>query len=425
MNIDTPIWYPFTQMATAEEPLEVVSGHGSHLTLADGRSLIDGIGSWWVSIHGHTHPHLIEALHLQAQRLEHVIFAGFVHEPALKLATGLLNKMPYMDKVFYSDDGSTAVEVALKIAIQYLGLTQAKSQKVRILALEGAYHGDTFGAMSIGARSTFNVHFESYLFEVMHLPLPTLDNIKNIMTQLETYQNEGGIDVFIYEPLVQGAAGMRIYPSHCLELILEQLKSQGTLLIADEVMTGFYRTGTFLASDKLTNLKPDIVCLSKALTGGMMPLGATVCSRQIYEPFHSDDIQKTLYHGHSYTANPLACACGVASLELFEDTDYLQNITRISNRLAQFVRYVNQKHPHIKATTLGLVLALEWQNAGDSGYFNDLKAKLYNYAIQKGVLLRPLGNVLYTLPSLSTTDEELETILEVLDSAATLFNHGH
>ncbi|MBX7226769.1 MAG: adenosylmethionine--8-amino-7-oxononanoate transaminase [Chitinophagales bacterium] len=407
------IWHPFTQGALSGSSIVITSGKGTILMDNNGNTYIDAISSWWVNLHGHGHPHIAQRIAEQAKVLEQVIFAGFTHEPAVRLAEALLQQLaPCFKKVFYSDNGSTAVEVAIKMALQYW--YNIGNPKSKIVALQHAYHGDTFGAMSVGARGGFNQPFESLLFDVDFIDI----HAEDCVAHFENICNKGDIAAFIYEPLVQGSAGMMMYSPQLLEKLLTIAKKYNVFCIADEVMTGFYRTGKLLASDYLT-LKPDIICLSKGITGGFLPLGVTICTNEIYNVFHSTDKMKTFFHGHSYTANPLSCAAALASLELLTQSETQRKIATIQDRHAGFLEVIRY-HPKVgKPRYLGTILAFEVKNEETASYFNNIRDLLYNKFIEKGVLLRPLGNTVYIMPPYCITDEELikvyTTIEEVLN----------
>ena len=309
------IWHPYTQVKTASAPIPIVSGEGSYLYDENGKRYIDAVSSWWVTLHGHAHPYIAKKVAAQLSKLEQVIFAGFTHLPAIELAERLLKVLPAgQDKIFYSDNGSTAVEVALKMCLQYW-YNRGQPRK-KILTFENGYHGDTFGAMAVSGRSPWTAPFNSLLFDVTFIPAPTSENLEATKKLIE--QNHKDIACFIYEPLVQGAAGMLMHSAEHLDELLTCCHNYDILLIQDEVFTGFGRTGKMFAADHLL-IKPDLVCLSKGLTGGTMPLGITSCRNKIYEAFLSDDQYKTLFHGHSFTANPLACTAALASLDLLEE----------------------------------------------------------------------------------------------------------
>src|SRR5471030_3228854 len=319
------IWHPYTQMKNALPPLAIVRGEGTCLYDEDGKKYIDAVSSWWVNIHGHAHPYIAKKVAEQLQKLEHVIFAGFTHEGAVELAERLLEILPdNQQKVFYSDDGSTAVEVAIKMCLQYWhnqGQTRTK-----ILAFKNAYHGDTFGAMAVSGRSAFTAAFDSLLFEVEFIDLPDESNIENLKSQISNLKSF--LACFIFEPMVQGAGGMLMYEANFLNELMAHCRKENVLLIADEVFTGFGRTGKRFACDHLTE-QPDIMCFSKGLTGGTMAMGLTTCTQEIYNAFLSEDKMKTLFHGHSYTANPVTCAAALASMDLFLDDATMENIKRI------------------------------------------------------------------------------------------------
>ena len=413
------LWHPFTQMHTAPLPIPIVRGEGSLLFDTSGRAYLDMISSWWVNLHGHAHPYIAERVSHQLRTLEHVIFAGFTHEPAVDLAERLLAILPdNQRRVFYSDNGSTAVEVALKMAFQYWHNTGQPRR--RVVALEGAYHGDTFGAMSVGGRSAFSAPFAPFLFDVDYLPVPVPGQEAAVLAQAEAlFAND--VAVFIVEPLVQGAGGMVMYEPDVLNTLIQMARKQGVLVIADEVMTGFGRTGKLFASHYLAE-KPDLMCLSKGLTGGTMALGVTTCTATIYEAFLSNDKFKTLFHGHSFTANPLACVAALASLDLLLTPETQASIERISTRHLAFAHRLRQHKTVENIRQWGTILAFDLKVAGeDSSYFNSIRDIAYNHLLDRGILMRPLGNVLYFLPPYCTTNEQLDDAYgAVLDLVSTL-----
>ena len=413
------LWHPFTQMHTAPLPIPIVRGEGSLLFDTSGRAYLDMISSWWVNLHGHAHPYIAERVGHQLRTLEHVIFAGFTHEPAVDLAERLLAILPdNQRRVFYSDNGSTAVEVALKMAFQYWHNTGQPRR--RVVALEGAYHGDTFGAMSVGGRSAFSAPFAPFLFDVDYLPVPVPGQEAAVLAQAEAlFAND--VAVFIVEPLVQGAGGMVMYEPDVLNTLIQMARKQGTLVIADEVMTGFGRTGKLFASHYLAE-KPDLMCLSKGLTGGTMALGVTTCTATVYEAFLSNDKFKTLFHGHSFTANPLACVAALASLDLLLTPETQASIERISIHHLAFAHRLRQHKTVENIRQWGTILAFDLKVAGeDSSYFNSIRDIAYNHLLDRGILMRPLGNVLYFLPPYCTTNEQLDDAYgAVLDLVSTL-----
>ena len=410
------IWHPFTQMKTAAPPVQISRAKDCTLYAEDGTQYIDAIASWWVNIHGHCNEYIAGKIAAQAQTLEHVIFAGFTHTPAIELAKTLIHILPdHFAKVFFSDDGSTCVEVALKMAIQYWH-NQGINHKTKIIAFKNAYHGDTFGAMSVAERNAFNAAFNNYLFEVIHIPIPTNENIATLKLQLSTIAAHGDVAAFIFEPLVQGAAGMLMYEPAHLDELLTIAKEKNILCIADEVMTGFGRTGKNFAIEYLQQ-QPDIICLSKGITGGFMPLGVTVCTQQIFDVFYADETAKTFFHGHSYTANPLACAAANASMELLIANKCQQQIQQISARHTAFAQSI-QQHIFIKEVRQrGTILAIELNTAENSSYFNSIQSAAYNYFMSNGIFLRPLGNIIYVMPPYCITEDELEKVYEVIKTS--------
>ena len=407
------VWHPFTHLKYAEAPVQIVRGEGAYFYDADGNKLLDGISSWWVNIHGHCHPYISQKVSEQLYTLEHAIFSSFTHEPAVKLAERLIGHLPEnQSKIFYSDNGSTAVEVGLKMVLQYWH--NQGTQKKKFIAFENAYHGDTFGGMSVGARNVFNNAFENLLFDVIHIPLPDAENIQQIKDVLEGwFTNHHDIAGFIFEPLVQGAAGMVMYEAKYLDELIALCQKHQVVCIADEVMTGFGRTGEFFASHYLTN-KPDIICLSKGLTGGYMPLGVTSCAQFIYDACVSDDKTKTFFHGHSYTANPTACSAALASLDLMEKKETWHQISMISQLHQAFVTK-HQNHFKLKdIRSKGTILALEINTEEHTHYLNHASESIAAYFYKKGIIVRPLGNILYIIPPYCISESELNQVHEVI-----------
>ncbi len=416
------IWHPYTQQAEMVDPLGIVSGKGTILIDTNGKKIIDAISSWWVTIHGHGHPYIAEKIYEQALQLEQVIFAGFTHEPAVRLADRLLEVLPgKMSKIFYSDNGSTAVEVALKMAIQYWrNLGDGKNpRRSKIIALKNSYHGDTFGAMSVSERGVFTLAFQDYLFDVEFIDAPTKENIDSVCDRIE--QTGEVTACFIYEPLVQGAGGMIMTEQRLLNQLLEYCKSKRILCIADEVMTGFGRTGRLFASEYLS-VQPDIICLSKGLTGGTMAMGVTACTAEIHSAYISADKTKTLFHGHSFTANPIACASALASMDLIMKAETFDAIRRINYQHLQFekqlkksVFFTEKKIQNVRVQ--GTILAFELESSSGN-YLNTIGKKFAKLSLERNVLLRPLGNTVYILPPYCITEEESQkvytTIIKVL-----------
>jgi adenosylmethionine-8-amino-7-oxononanoate aminotransferase len=424
------IWHPFTQEALDPQPILIDRAAGAYLYTADGRKLLDAISSWWVNLHGHAHPLIAAAIGEQARKLEHVIFAGFTHEPALELAAGLRRVLPEaLEHIFFSDDGSTAVEVALKMALQYWH-NIGRPEKKRLVALEHAYHGDTVGAMSVGADSAFVSPFQELRFPVWRVPSAycfrcpvgkqratcDIDCLGALARLFEEHHNE--IAALIVEPLLQGAGGMIVHPVEFLQRIRGLCSEFGVLLIADEVLTGFGRCGRMFACER-AGIVPDLMCLSKGLTGGFLPMGATVCTGAIHETFCSPDRTRTFFHGHSYTANPLGCAAGVASLKIFDSEPVFERIAGIEKIHIERTAGL-RGHPAVAdIRIIGTMMALELA-ADDPGYFFHMRSVLYDFFLERGVLLRPLGNVIYVLPPYVITAEELHRVYDVIAESLAL-----
>ncbi|EJL75870.1 adenosylmethionine--8-amino-7-oxononanoate transaminase [Chryseobacterium populi] len=408
-------WHPYTQMKTADDAIPIVKGKGVYLYDNKGKKYIDAVSSWWVTLHGHAHPYIARRISEQLNTLEQVIFAGFTHEPAIQLSENLLSLLPKnQQKVFYSDNGSTAVEVALKMCIQYT--YNIGKSKTKVLAFKNAYHGDTFGAMSVSGRSAWTKPFGDMLFEVVFIDIPVKENLENLKEQIDHLGDE--IACFIYEPLVQGAAGMLMHDAENLSELMKFCRNKEILMIQDEVFTGFGRTGKLFAADHLSE-KPDIMCFSKGLTGGTMPMGITTCSEEIYNAFLSDDKYKTLFHGHSFTANPLACTAALASMEILLQEKTQLDIQRIMEQHSGFAEILKQ-HPMMEnVRQTGTILAWELKTTQQTSYFNETGKMFYDEFLQRGIIIRPLGNVMYLVPPYCITSEELDfvyqNIIEVLD----------
>ncbi len=401
------VWHPYTPMKIWPESVAIVGGNGVFLEDENGKRYIDAISSWWVNLHGHSNPYIARKVGQQLTTLEHCIFAGFTHEPAVALAERLLEIVPgQLAKIFYSDNGSTAVEVAIKMALQYWS-NKKETSKNRIVALESAYHGDTFGAMSISDRSSFTKAFDSLLFATDRIPFPETTSAEKCVDALRALLQTGQIAALIVEPLVQGASGMKMYSPEVLRALYSLCKQHDTLVIADEVMTGFGRTGKLFASDGLGS--PDIVCLSKGLTGGTMALGVTACSQEVFDAFYSDDRSTTLYHGHSYTANPLACVAGLASLDLLLSSDCSRQRELIRDKHQMFVNEVSGYERVSNARYTGTILALEIDNEGRD-YNHHRRDEIYRHFLDRGILLRPLGNTIYIMPPYCISESQLDSV---------------
>ena len=411
------IWHPYTQMQNAAPPIPIVRGEGVYLIAEDGKKYIDAVSSWWVNIHGHSHPYIAQKVAEQLNRLEHVIFAGFTHPGAIELAERLIDILPSgQSKVFYSDNGSTAVEVAMKMCFQYW--SNLGNPKTKVLAFNNSYHGDTFGAMAVSSRSAFTRPFEKLLFDVEFIDLPDAGNIEQLKAHISGISSD--LAAFIFEPLVQGAGGMQMYEARYLDELILHCRQNGILTIADEVMTGFGRTGKLFASDHLLE-QADLMCFSKGLTGGTMALGLTTCTSDIYNAFLSDDKLKTLFHGHSFTANPVACSAALASLDLLLDKETPKNIDRITQSHQEFLNKIKD-HPRLKnIRQTGTILAMEWESTGETSYFNNLRDNLYNFFLDQGIILRPLGNIVYVLPPYCINTEQLNYVYLKIEEALERF----
>jgi adenosylmethionine-8-amino-7-oxononanoate aminotransferase len=411
------LWHPITQVARSDAPARVVRAQGSVLQLEDGRELIDAISSWWVTLHGHAEPSVAEAIGRQAQQLEQVIFANFSHSPAEELASRL-SALSGLERLFFSDNGSSAVEVALKMAWQWW--RNQGSERRQLIAFEGAYHGDTFGAMAVGDRSVFTEAFEELLFDVTRLPWPAThwgdEQVEEreeaaLAALREALQTPTA--ALIVEPLIQGAAGMRMVRPEFLKAVAEQVQASGALLIADEVMTGFGRTGALFACQR-AGIRPDLVALSKGLTAGFLPMAVTLASERIYAGFISDsEPTATFFHGHSFTANPLGCAAALASLDLLEANPerYRDFEARHTPHLAALAQHPKVVRPRCTGTVAAFEL-----DAGQTSYLNPIGKTVQRHCIDQGVYLRPLGNVVYLLPPLCTSTDQLERCYGALQS---------
>lgn len=399
------LWHPFDVFRTTEN-IFIERSEGIHLHTPDGRVIKDMVSSWWTNLHGHNHPYIVQTIQKQLNTLSHIIFSGFTHEPAILLAQRLIEILPgKMDKVFLSDNGSTAVEVGLKMAIQYWH--NAGQSKKKILAFEGCYHGDTFGAMSLAGAYPFNEPFESYLFEVVYLPFPNGQNSQAITDILKRELATENIAALVYEPMIQGVGGMRLFDQQTLDDVLQLAHSHEVLLIADEVMTGFGRTGKLFASDYLKT-QPDIVCLSKGITGGFLALGATAANERVYKKFETNEKKKIFLHGHSYTGNALACASANASLDLLLKQDCLEKIANISKWQQEAVQKFAACGKVEKVFALGTILSITLKEEISSGYFASIAEEAYQYFLGHNILLRPMGNVLYLSPPYCVTEQEIQ-----------------
>ncbi len=423
-TLNYTIWHPFT--CSTDLPLKVVSGQGAKLKLENRQEIYDLISSWWVNLHGHAHPRIAKAIYEQALKLEQVIFAGFTHEPAEKFVNHLLKHLPETLKwCFFSDNGSTSVEVALKMAVQYWQNCGVSSRQ-RFIGFEGGYHGDTAGAMSAGGSSPFWKNYHPLMFDIDVLPYPaTFENDPDAeakecaaiekLHQLISCANEHYAGIII-EPLIQGAGGMRMCRPQFLKQLENEARSYNLLIIYDEVMTGFGRTGDWFACNKSATI-PDIICLSKGISGGFMPLALTICTNKIHDTFISNDVNKLFFHGHSYTANPLACAAALTSLNMLEENPHC--FTQMEQMHRHLANSYLQDHPAIKAIRFcGTIMAFDI-TGHNQGYFSEIGPGLRARFLKEGYLIRPLGNTVYLMPPYCISQKELlgayQTIRTVLD----------
>lgn len=411
------LWHPLTQHKTSPDMLPIAGAKGSILKDEDGNEYIDAISSWYTAVYGHCNPYITGKVAEQMQKLDQVVFSGFTHKPAIELSEALIRILPEgQEKLFFNDNGSTATEIGIKMALQYhhnLG----KDRKV-MLAFEEGFHGDTFGAMSVSGLSVYNGAFEDHFIRVERLPVPTGENNAEVITILKDLISEHNIAGFIYEPLVQGAAAMKFHDAEGLNEILKICRQNDIILVADEVMTGFGKTGKYFASDYIEE-KPDVICMSKALTAGLLPMGLTSCNLKIYDAFYSDDIAKGLFHGHTYTANPLACSAALAAVELLVSGEMQDNIHSISKANEGFIHKLRQ-NPKVKnARSKGVIMAFELDVKMER--YGNLRNELFKFFMDQGVFLRPLGNTIYIVPPYTISEKELQKVYSVIEDSLSEF----
>ena len=393
----------------------MLRGEGAWLDTERGR-LLDAISSWWVTTHGHCHPRIVEAIRLQIDKLDQVIFAGFTHQPAEDLARGLIEIAPKgLAHVFYSDSGSTSVEVALKMALGFW--KNRGSRRNRIIALEHAYHGDTIGTMSAGARGIFNAAYAPLLFDVARLPFPAAGREQETLDSLEQAAKEAA--ALIVEPLILGAGGMLIYAPDLLRAMSDICRRHGTLFIADEVMTGFGRTGSLFACNQ-AGVTPDILCLAKGLSGGSLPLAATLCTGQIFDAHYSTDRSRTFFHSSSFTANPVACAAACANLEIWRTEPVSHRVAVLGALQEERLEPFRSDRRFENVRRQGTITALDL-NVPDPGYLAGIGPELAAFFHGHGVLLRPLGNTIYVMPPYCIAAGELDLVYDVIAQAAGKF----
>lgn len=416
----SPIWHPFTQHALQPVMTSIARGEGAYLTTTDGRRLLDAVASWWVITHGHCHPHVMAGVKAQADRLDQVIFAGYTHEPAERVAEKLIALAPAgLSHVFFSDSGSTSVEVALKMALGYW--RNLGEPRTRLIVMEHSYHGDTIGAMSVGARGIFNQAYEPLLFDVDRMPFPTEGREQATLDALETActRAPSPAAALIVEPLVLGAGGMLMYPPALLAAMHRICARHGVLFVADEVMTGWGRTGTMFACEQ-AGVSPDMLCSSKGLTGGSLPLAVTLCRREIFDAHYSTDRARTFFHSSSYTANPIACAAALANMEVWEREPVAARIAALAAmQRAGIARFRDDARFHGVRQT-GTITAMELR-VKDEGYLAGVGLKLLAFFNERGLLLRPLGNTIYVLPPYCVTQADLDLVYDAIADAADRF----
>jgi len=413
----SPVWHPFTQHALGTEPPLIAKGEGAWLETAGGTRLLDAISSWWVITHGHRHPRIVKAIKTQIDQLDQVIFAGYTHQPAEELARALLEIVPPgLAHVFYSDSGSTAVEVALKMALGFW--RNSGKSRSRIIAMEHAYHGDTVGAMSAGARGVFNAAYEPLLFDVARLPFPAAGRSHETLAALETLAKDAA--ALIVEPLILGAGGMLVYGTEILAGMKRICERHGTLFIADEVMTGFGRTGSLLACEQ-AGVAPDILCLAKGLTGGSLPLAATLATPAIFQAHCSTDRARTFFHSSSFTANPVACAAARANLQIWAEEPVLQRVAALSALQEERLSSLRVDTRFSNVRRQGTIAALDLK-VSDPGYLSGLGPALMAFFQERGLLLRPLGNTIYVMPPYCVTAAELDLVYNAILEAAARFS---
>ena len=411
------LWHPLTQHQLYPDHIAIDKAEGVLLFDTEGNQYIDAISSWYTCMYGHCNPYITEKVSTQMKKLDHVVFTGFTHQPAVELANKLISILPKnQQKLFFSDNGSTSVDIAIKMALQYHFNKGQKKQK--IIAFEDGFHGDTFGAMSVSGLSIYNGSFEDYFLQVERIPTPNKNNFQEVKNLLLKHSKTNDIAAFIYEPLVQGAAAMQMHkPEHLNELI-EIAKNHNIITIADEVMTGFGKTGKYFASQHMKNL-PDIICLSKSLTGGLVPMAITTCTLEIFNAFLSDKMEKGFFHGHTYSANPTSCAAASAGIDLLQSDEIQQNIKMIISSHEQFNQRI-KNHPKVKNTRQqGIIFALDFDLTTER--YGNLRYKLFDFFMKKGVYLRPLGSTVYILAPFTTSKKQLQKIYAAIEESLEVF----
>lgn len=426
-SLSSTVWHPFTQHAFESKMKKIVKTQDAYLFDEDGNKIIDAISSWWVVTHGHRHPKIIDAISFTGKNLDQIIFAEYTHEPAERLAEELIKVAPKnLKHVFYSDSGSTCVEVAIKMALGFFKNNEtlshgsfrltAGSRRTRIVVMEHSYHGDTIGTMSVGERGVFNKVYEPCLFDVDCLPFPSEGYEQNTLDAFENFCKKGEVAALLVEPLVLGAGGFKIYSTHVLFELKRIAEKYDVLFIADEVMTGWGRTGSLFACEK-AGIFPDILCTSKGLTGGILPLAATLCSEKIFDAHFSTDRRKTFFHSSSYTANPIACSAALANLEIWKTEPVYDRIQTLEKMQKKYLEQFQSDSRFSNIRQMGTITAMDL-TANTAGYLSEIGPKLRSFFRKKNVLLRPLGNVIYVMPPYCVTEEDLTNIYQAIANAA-------
>ncbi|NND63301.1 MAG: adenosylmethionine--8-amino-7-oxononanoate transaminase [Flavobacteriaceae bacterium] len=410
------IWHPLTQHQTASPPIAISKAKDALFWDEDGKEYIDGIASWYTAMYGHCNDHIISAVSQQLRELDQVVFTGFTHKPAVNLAEKLLEILPKNQaKIFFNDNGSTAIEAGIKMALQY-HFNKGEKRDV-LIAFENGFHGDTFGAMSASGLAVYNGPFQDFSLKVKRIPPPTNENVREVMASLKSIMADNLCAAIVYEPLIQGAAGMKFHDKEALEQVLKICHENKVITIADEVMTGFGKTGKHFSSLYL-DVSPNIICLAKSLTAGISPMSITSCSQEIYDAFLDDEIGKAFFHAHTYSANPVGCAAAIAGIELLLSEEIQENITRIQNAHWEFKQRLSQHSNISEVRTMGVILAIDLNV--EMTRYGKLRNQLFNHFMDKGIFLRPLGNTIYILPPFVITEKQLKKIYDSIEEAIAL-----
>ena len=407
------LWHPLTQHKLNKRQLAIVRAKDALLFDENGKEYIDGIASWYTVMYGHSNKHIVSAMTKQMNKLDFVMFSGLTHEPAIELSEKLMEILPANQaKIFFNDNGSTAIEAAIKMSLQFYH--NNGELRDTLIAFENGFHGDTFGAMSASGLSSYNGPFEKFLLKVVRIPTPQENNIQEVKSRLAKILQENQCAAFVFEPLVQGAAGMKFHSAKGLDELINLCQENNVLSIADEIMTGFGKTGRNFASDYLEN-KPDIICLSKALTAGMFPLSITSCSQAVFNRFLSDEVHKGFFHAHTFSAHPIGCAAALAGIELLNSPEIAERRKYIESAHNSFATRI-EKHEKVgNVRVMGVILAIDLNIQMER--YGNLRDDLYDFFVERGVLLRPLGNTIYVLPPYVITNSELQKIYETITAA--------